>query len=288
LVPGLLPTPATDPVVERYRLFEAVRSWLAVTATPPPLLLVLDDLHWADAATVQLLGHLARVADPAPLRILGTLRDTEPGTEELRRLLDDVVPMSTTIVLGGLETSGVNRLVEAATGRSSMWDGTGLARQIQQETGGNPLFVAAVLAGLESGPTRSYAPRCAGRSARRGRLTTTVWWARRWKPSMRIASTSTWTSSPTTTARPRSPEVQPTEPCITPSRRPNGRRASTPARPPPSGTDGRSSCSTPIGTSTPMRTARSWSPWARPSSTPAISGGRRRRCGGPPWRQKPL
>jgi tetratricopeptide (TPR) repeat protein len=149
LVPGLDPPPPVEPAMERYRLFEAVRSWLGGGGGGRPRMLVLDDLHWADSATLALLGYLGRATDPVPLLIVGTLRDTEPDTGELHRLLDDLAPRSTTMRLGGLDTAGVTRLVELV--RSPGWDATGLARQIEQETGGNPLFVSAVLAGLEPG-----------------------------------------------------------------------------------------------------------------------------------------
>ncbi|MGH9039469.1 MAG: AAA family ATPase, partial [Acidimicrobiia bacterium] len=58
-----LPAPITsDPETERYRLFDAVASWLGDASRRHPLLLVLDDLQWAAKPTLLLLRHIARSA----------------------------------------------------------------------------------------------------------------------------------------------------------------------------------------------------------------------------------
>ena len=57
--------PTTE--AEQYRLFEAVRSWLRATASERPVVLVIDDAHWADRPTLTLLGHVLRSAEPADL-----------------------------------------------------------------------------------------------------------------------------------------------------------------------------------------------------------------------------
>ena len=62
---------------ERFRLFEAVSSLLADAAHLRPLVLFLDDLHWADQSSLLLLRHLARSAKGAPLMVLGTYRPVE-------------------------------------------------------------------------------------------------------------------------------------------------------------------------------------------------------------------
>ena len=65
LLPRLAPPPPQSTDGARYRLFEAVAALLRSAAARWPLLVVLDDLHWADAPTLLLLGHLARSAGPA-------------------------------------------------------------------------------------------------------------------------------------------------------------------------------------------------------------------------------
>lgn len=66
-----------DPEAERYRLFEAVAAFLEGVAQDRPTLLVLDDLQWADHASLLLLRHVIRSPRSARLLLLGTYRDTD-------------------------------------------------------------------------------------------------------------------------------------------------------------------------------------------------------------------
>jgi len=68
-LPAVPPPAHTDPEVDRYRLFDTVGSVLAMASYPTPLVLVLDDLHWATSATLQLLRHVTwATASAAPHR----------------------------------------------------------------------------------------------------------------------------------------------------------------------------------------------------------------------------
>jgi hypothetical protein len=70
---------------ERFRLFERTAEALVDAGRQSGLLVVLDDLQWADAATVRLLVHLASGVTPARLMVVATYRDTETaGQEPLR------------------------------------------------------------------------------------------------------------------------------------------------------------------------------------------------------------
>jgi len=62
---------------ERFRLFEAVSSLFDAIGEDAPIVLVVDDLHWADRPTLQLLTHVIRKVTDAPLLIVGTYRDTD-------------------------------------------------------------------------------------------------------------------------------------------------------------------------------------------------------------------
>ena len=75
---GDLPPPIkADPDTERHRLHTEVTDLLAGVSRRRPVLLVIEDGHWADAPTLLLLRHLARVAGGARMLLLGTFRDTE-------------------------------------------------------------------------------------------------------------------------------------------------------------------------------------------------------------------
>ena len=76
-VPELRETLSDDPETRRYRLFEGVTRMLAFAARERPVVLLLDDLHWADASTTLLLGHLLQDAAPMRLLVVGTARTFE-------------------------------------------------------------------------------------------------------------------------------------------------------------------------------------------------------------------
>src|ERR687888_574562 len=85
-----------EPTAARFRLFDAVVRVLAGLAGRQPLVLVLDDLHWADEASLRLLRFAARHLAPSPVLLLGTYRDLEAparlpqvGLEVLARVLPD-------------------------------------------------------------------------------------------------------------------------------------------------------------------------------------------------------
>ena len=121
-----------------------------------PVVLVLDDLHWADKPSLQLLRHVVANTSATRLLILGTYRDAElsaahPLTEALAALHREPTGVST-IDLKGLEDTGVIAFMESAAGHELDDAGVGLAHQLYRETDGNPFFVAEMLRNLsESG-----------------------------------------------------------------------------------------------------------------------------------------
>ena len=68
----------------QFRLFEAVSRSLTGLADDRPVLVVLDDLHWADEPSLRLLGFLARALAAKPVLLLGAYRDTEASPELLQ------------------------------------------------------------------------------------------------------------------------------------------------------------------------------------------------------------
>jgi DNA-binding SARP family transcriptional activator len=141
-LPALGAAATRDPAGERYRLFEAAAALLASAAAQHPLLLVLDDLHWADRPTLLLLRHLAR-APLGPVLILGTARTDEPAAA-LGALLTDLDRdgLVQRVALEGLGQRDVDALVTAWLGADAPGALTG---SVWSETGGNPFFVEEVL-----------------------------------------------------------------------------------------------------------------------------------------------
>jgi DNA-binding CsgD family transcriptional regulator/tetratricopeptide (TPR) repeat protein len=133
---------AADPDTGRHRLHTAVTDVLTGVGRDQPVLLVIEDLHWADAPTLLLLRHLARTAGDARLLLLATFRDTaadmpETLTEALAdlRRSEDIVRLR----LGGLSDAEVGDFVRgAARGERGPPE---LSRAISELTGGNAFLV---------------------------------------------------------------------------------------------------------------------------------------------------
>jgi class 3 adenylate cyclase len=148
-----LPAPmSSDPRSEEYLLFEAVRSWLVELSRQQPVVLVLDDLHWASKPVLLLLRHVLRAAvaedDGVRLLVLGTYRDTELGpSHSLAGVMADVrrLPGVEQFTVVGLSVVEVTELVSQAAGHDLDDDSRRLAETLHAETEGNPLFVGEVL-----------------------------------------------------------------------------------------------------------------------------------------------
>ncbi len=135
----------------RFRLFEAVVSLLELSARSGPVLLALDDLHWADEATLLLLRHLVR-SQVEGVALAGAYRESELSrTQALAGTLADLRRdrMVERIALSGLDRAQVATLVAAWVGPEAPIE---LSAAVHGETGGNPFFVEEVLRHLtESG-----------------------------------------------------------------------------------------------------------------------------------------
>ncbi|MBV9922098.1 MAG: AAA family ATPase, partial [Pseudonocardia sp.] len=115
----------------RFLVVEAVRAALEAVS---PVLLVLDDLHWADDASLHLLSALgAHVA--APVLVLGTYRDTEPGGVA-------AIAAERRLILSGLSADELGPAVAELTGEVLT---SGLLGSLHRRTGGNPYFAAEVV-----------------------------------------------------------------------------------------------------------------------------------------------
>ena len=158
---------ALPPEQERVRLFEQVAQVLANWAARFPIILILEDLHWADTSALELLHYVARVARGERILLVGTYRDVEVGTDHpLPGILAEMnrQRLSDRILLRRLDAEAVTAIVTAAFDEEI---GRTLVGMVQQETEGNPFFVEEVLKDLvETGVIY----RADGRWARRPQL----------------------------------------------------------------------------------------------------------------------
>lgn len=131
-----------DPVAARVEWFQGVVDALRRAGDSAPRLVVLDDVQWADEATLRLLAFGAPILRTMPVQLLLTRRDEQvpPARRPLLRELDRHARL---VPLSGLAVDQVGELVEAATGRRV---GPAVVRALHRGTGGNPLFVREVAA----------------------------------------------------------------------------------------------------------------------------------------------
>lgn len=137
---------------QRHRLFVSVFRALAVLSRERPLVLVIDDLHWADSASVDLFEHLAlglaqHANERLPVVLVAGSRPLDPE-DRLARMLGRCrrEPLCRNLEIGGLDESGIHAMLTALTaGRPS----NQLVHTVRQATGGNPLFVREILGHLE-------------------------------------------------------------------------------------------------------------------------------------------
>jgi class 3 adenylate cyclase/tetratricopeptide (TPR) repeat protein len=147
-IPDLPPSKGTDSDSERFLLFAAVVGLLATVTQHQPVVLVLDDLQWADKGSLLLLRHLAAADQAMRALILGTYRDSE--LSQAHPLTDTLAALHrqsgvSHIELGGLDDGGVVSFLEAAAGQILDDAAVELAHAIYRETDGNPFFVSEVL-----------------------------------------------------------------------------------------------------------------------------------------------
>ena len=127
---------------ERLRLFDAVADLLATAAAERPMLIVLDDLHWADASSLALLAHVAAADRGARVLLAGAYRaDEPPALDALER-----DPRFERIELAGLGADDLRALVPsgATVGDASL-------RAIHARTAGNPFYVGELVRALAAG-----------------------------------------------------------------------------------------------------------------------------------------
>ena len=144
-LPDLETPPELEPEQARFRLFDSVTTFLNYVSQAQPLMLVLDDLHWADRSSLLLLEFLARAIGESPLLLVGTYRDVEvtrihPLSQTLGALVREQHFQS--VRLEGFNQREVGEFVEGSTGVALPLP---TVETIHRRTEGNPLFVGEVV-----------------------------------------------------------------------------------------------------------------------------------------------
>ena len=148
--PPARPQPVADLGAARFQLNQAVAGLLRRFAEARPLLVVVDDLHWADVPSLSLLAFLAGELQDARLVVVGTYRDVEaPAGQPLADTLGALArePVVERIPLGGLDRADVAALIGRTIGGRPAEP---LVEAVADRCGGNPFFITELLRLLQS------------------------------------------------------------------------------------------------------------------------------------------
>lgn len=147
-LPGVEPIAGEETEVERFRLFEALAAFICEISSRAPALLILDDLQWADQASLLLLKHLVRSPRPSSVVVLATYRESDvPRSHPLAHVLEDLHrdQLERRLILRGLQRGDVGEFVEAFLGEGCRET---LADVLADQTDGNPLFIEEIMRDL--------------------------------------------------------------------------------------------------------------------------------------------
>ena len=128
----------------RVALFEEVADVLREVSAGTPRVLVLDDLHWADDATLRLLAYLAPLLRTMAVVVIAAVRAGEPGSAPLT----EVERHARMVRLPGLPAENVQTLIKSVTGEEPT---ASVAAAVREITEGNPLFVTDLVSHLKAG-----------------------------------------------------------------------------------------------------------------------------------------
>ncbi|HVT75782.1 MAG TPA: AAA family ATPase, partial [Acidimicrobiales bacterium] len=126
---------------ERFAQLNRMRDEILAAARQRPLLHVIEDLQWADVASLRLLAHVGTVVDTAPLLVLATLRTGEPIANALDDALEDVRRSAEVRPVPPLDHDDVAALLHAANVAAA----ADLAALVCERTGGNALYVTELV-----------------------------------------------------------------------------------------------------------------------------------------------
>jgi DNA-binding CsgD family transcriptional regulator len=134
-----------SPESARFRLFDSVSSFLKNVSNKQPLVIVLDDLQWADSSSLRLLEFVAREIDSSRIMIVGTCRDTDISLgDPLSRAMGDLIRARSfqRVDLVGLSQSEVQEFIANVSGVSPS---SNIINAVYARTEGNPLFLGEIV-----------------------------------------------------------------------------------------------------------------------------------------------
>jgi tetratricopeptide (TPR) repeat protein len=142
-VPGVRAPRSPGAEKARFALFDAVTEFLREAAATDPLLIVLDDLHAADPASLLMFEFVAQAVSESPILLLATLQEAPARSRpEVERLLGVLGRKSRTIPLRGFGDAELARVVELRTGHQ--WPPQ-VVKALRETTEGNPFFATEIL-----------------------------------------------------------------------------------------------------------------------------------------------
>nr|WP_260407882.1 BTAD domain-containing putative transcriptional regulator [Planomonospora venezuelensis] len=150
-LPGAGSADRPDPEGARFRTYQAAARVLAAAAAVRPVLVVLDDLHWADPSSLRLLGYLAETAGEGRLLVVGTARDLPSAEGALADAFESLARRhAVRLPLAGLSADELAALAPGLAEEE--------VRALRERTGGNPFFATELVRYLGAAPGSAAGP----------------------------------------------------------------------------------------------------------------------------------
>jgi predicted ATPase len=144
-LPDVPMPPQLGPEQARFQFFDSLTTFLQHAAAHQPIVLLLDDLHWADTPSLLLLQFLTRALDAMRVLVVGACREADVASQlPLAELLAELArqPLARRLALGALAEHEVGHFLELTTGLKPT---AAVVAAVYQETAGNPFFITEIV-----------------------------------------------------------------------------------------------------------------------------------------------
>jgi DNA-binding SARP family transcriptional activator len=151
--PHIQPNPALDPWFEQQRVFDSFAAWCEMLANHAPLLIIVEDVHWASGGTLALLRHLVRRVRKARLLLVMTYRDIDVELDPAHPLKPVLLELqrerlAKNLQLAPLDREHIRDMLAALLSTPGADITTEFIDSLYNETEGNPFFIEEVCKGL--------------------------------------------------------------------------------------------------------------------------------------------